>query len=157
MKFYKQVSLLSAALLGAQVSTSVSAQQADFGEVTELPKLVVEEAHENNVSHTIRKMDALEIQRLSISNIEDTTRYIPGVQVNDGGNRFGDDGFNIRGLEGDAVAVTVDGVSLGETLNPPNFAPYGMYGSTRGQTELEHVKAVTVSYTHLTLPTRTRV
>ena len=145
MKFFKKVGVLSAALLGAQVSTLVNAQQADFGEVTELPKLVVEEAHENNVSHTIRKMDALEIQRLSISNIEDTTRYIPGVQVNDGGNRFGDDGFNIRGLEGDAVAVTVDGVSLGETLNPPDFAPYGMYGSTRGQTELEHVKAVTIT------------
>ncbi|MEM7098707.1 MAG: TonB-dependent hemoglobin/transferrin/lactoferrin family receptor [Pseudomonadota bacterium] len=77
--------------------------------------------------------------------IEDTVRYIPGVQVNDTGNRFGDDGFNIRGLEGDFINVSVDGVSQGETLNPPSFSPYGMFGSSRGAVEVETVKAVTLT------------
>lgn len=90
-------------------------------------------------------LDAVTLARNSITNIEDTVRYIPGVQVNDTGNRFGDDGFNIRGLGGDAVAVTIDGVAQGETLNPSSFAAYGMFGSSRGQMELEHVKTVTIS------------
>ena len=82
------------------------------------------------------------LERQMTDNIEDSVRYIPGVQVNDSGSRFNDDGFNIRGLEGDYVAVSVDGVDQGETLNPPSFAPYGMFGSSRGAIEVETVKAV---------------
>jgi len=106
---------------------------------------VVEAQNENSISHTIKKISADDIRKKSLSNIEDTTRYIPGVQVNDAGNRFGDNGFNIRGLQGDAVAVTVDGISLGETLAPASFSAYGMYDSTRGQVELEHVKTMTIT------------
>lgn len=90
-------------------------------------------------------LDNETLQNQSITNIEDTTRYLSGVQVNNNGTRFGDDGFNIRGLSGDAVAVTIDGVSQGETLNPSTYAAYGMYGSSRGQAELEHVKTVTIT------------
>ena len=89
--------------------------------------------------------DGLDIQVLQDQmtfNIEDSVRYIPGVQVNDVGNRFGDDGFNIRGLEGDFVAITIDGVDQGETLNPPGFSAYGMFGSSRGAVEIETVKAI---------------
>ncbi|MEM9172382.1 MAG: TonB-dependent hemoglobin/transferrin/lactoferrin family receptor [Pseudomonadota bacterium] len=90
-------------------------------------------------------LDADDFVREMTDSIEDTVRYIPGVQVNDSGNRFNDDGFNIRGLEGDFVAVTVDGIDQGETLNPPSFAPYGMFGSSRGAIEIETVKAVRIS------------
>ncbi|TNC85848.1 MAG: TonB-dependent receptor [Thalassolituus sp.] len=114
-------------------------------EIQELSTSVVEAENEASVSHTVREISADEINRKSLSNIEDTTRYIPGVQVNDAGNRFGDNGFNIRGLQGDAVAVSVDGVSMGETLAPASFSAYGMYDSTRGQVELQHVKAITVT------------
>ena len=110
-----------------------------------LETTVIETANESSVSHKITTLSAAEIQDTSISTIEDVTRYIPGVQVNDSGNRFGDNGFNIRGLEGDSVAVTVDGVSMGETLAPPAFSAYGMYDSNRGQVEIEHVKAIQIT------------
>ena len=90
-------------------------------------------------------LDSETVDKQSITSIEDTARYISGVQVNDTGNRFGNDGFNIRGLEGDAVAVTVDGLSQGETLNPDSFASYGMYGSSRGEVEIEHVKSIQIT------------
>lgn len=90
-------------------------------------------------------LSADDLVREMTDSIEDTVRYIPGVQVNDTGNRFNDDGFNIRGLEGDFVAVTVDGIDQGETLNPPTFAPYGMFGSSRGAIEVETVKAVRIA------------
>lgn len=128
------------ALMAALATGATHAQ-----EVQQLATTVVKAANESAVSHTIKEISADDISKKSLSDIEDTTRYIPGVQVNDVGNRFGDNGFNIRGLQGNAVAVTVDGVSLGETLAPANFSAYGMYDSTRGQVELEHVKEITIT------------
>ena len=90
-------------------------------------------------------LDADGLVRQMADTIEDTVRYIPGVQVNDTGNRFNDDGFNIRGFEGDFVAVTVDGIDQGETLNPPSFSAYGMFGSSRGAVEIETIKAVRIT------------
>ena len=124
----------------AILSGNVFAQEKEQLAVT---KVKSEDAIEYNKNETT--LDAQAIALDSITNIEDTARYIPGVQINDTGNRFGDDGFNIRGLGGDAVAVLVDGVAQGETLNPSTFAAYGMFGSSRGQVELEHVKTVTIS------------
>tara|TARA_B110000971_G_C19849011_1_gene426182 strand:- start:26 stop:268 length:243 start_codon:yes stop_codon:yes gene_type:complete len=42
-------------------------------------------------------IDTLQIDRQMIYNISDTVRFIPGVQVNDSGDRYNDSGFNIRG------------------------------------------------------------
>ena len=110
-----------------------------------LETTVIETAKEASVSHRITNLSAKKIQDTSISTIEDVTRYVPGVQVNDSGNRFSDNGFNIRGLEGDSVAVTVDGLSTGETLAPSAFSAYGMYDSNRGQVEIEHVRAIEIT------------
>ena len=129
-------------LLAAGILAATSAQAQN---VQELSTTVVETANEASVSHTITVVSDEEIDNLSMDNIEDSVRYIPGVQVNDAGNRFGDNGFNIRGLQGDAVAVTVDGISLGDTLAPASFSAYGMYDSTRGQVELEHVKSIRIT------------
>ena len=46
-----------------------------------------------------------------ITYIYDTVHYIPGVTVDNTGNLFGDNGFNIRSLEADAMAFIVDGLS----------------------------------------------
>jgi len=74
----------------------------------------------------------------------DLTRYISGIDVSNVGNRFGGNGFNIRGMEADAVAITVDGLSQGESLDPPTFSRYGMFSSTRNSVELESMKAVEI-------------
>ncbi|MEM7217287.1 MAG: TonB-dependent hemoglobin/transferrin/lactoferrin family receptor [Pseudomonadota bacterium] len=100
---------------------------------------------EPTISIATRSLGSEELVQQMTDTIEDTVRYIPGVQVNDSGNRFNDNGFNIRGLEGDFVAVTIDGVDQGETLNPPSFSPYGFFGSSRGAIEVETVKAIQVT------------
>jgi hemoglobin/transferrin/lactoferrin receptor protein len=133
----KHTVTLATAFLTFAVGQSYAAER--------LETTVVETANEASVSHRRTALSADEIANTSINTIEDVTRYIPGVQVNDSGNRFSDNGFNIRGLEGDAVAVTVDGVSLGETLAPPAFSAYGMYDSNRGQVEIEHVKLIEIT------------
>lgn len=135
MKF--KYSALCLALSGTLCATSM-AQQTRL----DVTKVTNDESTDAAQSQVVLNAETLANQ--SITNIEDTARYISGVQVNNAGTRFGDDGFNIRGLSGDAVAVNVDGVSQGETLNPSTFAAYGMYGSSRGQVETEHVKSVTI-------------
>lgn len=132
-----RLSLVSIAL-GCALSHQVSAQQTELA--------VTKAQSEETLTTTVEAvLDTEALSKRSITNIEDTARYIPGVQVSDTGNRFGNDGFNIRGLEGDAVAVLVDGVAQGETLNPGAFAAYGMFGSSRGEVEIEHVKAITIT------------
>jgi hemoglobin/transferrin/lactoferrin receptor protein len=95
-------------------------------------------------SAVITVINADKIDAELITDIYDTVRYIPGVTVNSTGNRFGDNGFNIRGLEGDAVAITVDGLSQGESLDPITFSRYGMYSSTRNAVEIESVKTIEI-------------
>lgn len=95
-------------------------------------------------SAVITVINADKIDAELITDIYDTVRYIPGVTVNTTGNRFGDNGFNIRGLEGDAVAITVDGLSQGESLDPITFSRYGMYSSTRNSVEIESVKTIEI-------------
>lgn len=132
-----RLSLVSIAL-GCALSLPAVAQQTELA--------VTKAESEETLTTTVEAvLDTDALSKRSITNIEDTARYIPGVQVNDTGNRFGNDGFNIRGLEGDAVAVTIDGIGQGETLNPGSFAAYGMFGSSRGEVEVEHVKAITIT------------
>ncbi len=143
MKFKTRKGKVYTALIAAL--TACVANVASAENTQKLTTTVVKSENESSVSHTIKAITADDISKKSLSNIEDITRYMPGVQVNDVGNRFGDNGFNIRGLQGDDVAVTVDGISLGETLAPEAFSAYGMYDSTRGQVELEHVKVITIT------------
>ena len=95
----------------------------------------------------VKKINVLNsdmVDKQLIGDIHDTVRYIPGVSVSDTGNRFSDNGFNIRGMEGDSVAILVDGLSQGETLDPLSFSRYGMFSSTRNAVEVESVKSVEV-------------
>ncbi|MEP4889115.1 MAG: TonB-dependent hemoglobin/transferrin/lactoferrin family receptor [Aliiglaciecola sp.] len=107
---------------------------------------VTKVASESEVQHeaSLKVIDAQQIDAEMIQDVYDTVRYIPGVNVNNTGNRFGDNGFNIRGMEGDAVAITIDGLSQGESLNPTTYSRYGMFSSTRNAIEPESVKSIEV-------------
>ncbi|MEM7000815.1 MAG: TonB-dependent hemoglobin/transferrin/lactoferrin family receptor [Pseudomonadota bacterium] len=129
-----KITVLSGVLLASAGITAA----ADEGPLRLQETIIGSQSSERSVGELRNE----HFQRQLTDNIEDTVRYIPGVQVNDTGNRFNDDGFNMRGLEGDFINVSVDGVSQGETLNPPSFQPYGMFGSSRGAVEIETVKAV---------------
>lgn len=78
-----------------------------------------------------------------VQNIADAVRFIPGVTTTDMG-RFGASGFNIRGLDGDRVAITVDGLSLGETLDPPTFVAYEFFRSARGGVDMDSLKQIEI-------------
>ncbi|WP_416306172.1 TonB-dependent hemoglobin/transferrin/lactoferrin family receptor [Neptunicella sp. SCSIO 80796] len=122
--------------IAALLSPSIQAQDT-------LP-VAVAKAEKQVTLENKQSLTAEQVDEQMITDINDTARYIPGVEVNNTGNRFADNGFNIRGMEGDAVAITVDGLSQGESLNPLTYSRYGMYSSTRNAVEIESVKTVEI-------------
>jgi hemoglobin/transferrin/lactoferrin receptor protein len=56
------------------------------------------------------------------TSLGDMFRYVPGVDHEGAGNRFGTEGINIRGIGGNRVAIVVDGVPLTEHFDIGNFS-----------------------------------
>lgn len=93
----------------------------------------------NEVSATISVIGAQAIDRNLVTRIEDLVRYEPGVSVARDPNRFGASSFNIRGLDGNRVAVQVDGIRA------PNSFSFGSFGSaSRDVVDLDAVKRVEI-------------
>lgn len=52
----------------------------------------------------------------------DVFRYVPGVDYEAAGTRFGTEGINIRGIGGNRVAILVDGVPLSDQFDTGSFS-----------------------------------
>src|SRR3546814_15513963 len=85
--------------------------------------------------------------------MEDLIRYIPGVSIVDMG-RFGDNGFNIRGIEGDRVAMTIDGLSMSEGLETARS--YEFFRAGRGGVGIDTLKRVEIVKGADSIPTGRR-
>jgi len=88
-------------------------------------------------------INSKQLERQQATNLSDMLRYVPGVAVTDIG-RFGSSGINIRGLESDQISMTVDGMALGESLDPASFATYDFFRVGRGGLDPAALKQVTV-------------
>ncbi|NRQ43561.1 TonB-dependent hemoglobin/transferrin/lactoferrin family receptor [Rheinheimera sp. YQF-2] len=104
---------------------------------------VTAQAPQTANSKQTQQLSAAELQQQQAQNIADVVRFVPGVTTTDMG-RFGSNGFNIRGLDGDRVAITVDGLALGETLDPPSFVAYEFFRSARGGVDIDALKQVEI-------------
>jgi hemoglobin/transferrin/lactoferrin receptor protein len=56
------------------------------------------------------------------TSIGDVFRYVPGVDYEGAGTRFGTEGINIRGIGGNRVAILVDGVPLSDQFDTGSFS-----------------------------------
>ena len=56
------------------------------------------------------------------TSIGDVFRYVPGVDYEGAGTRFGTEGINIRGIGGNRVAILVDGVPLADQFDTGSFS-----------------------------------
>ncbi|HRQ64402.1 MAG TPA: TonB-dependent hemoglobin/transferrin/lactoferrin family receptor [Xanthomonadaceae bacterium] len=74
---------------------------------------------------TVSVIEREDLDRRQSQDIRDLVRYEPGVTVLDEPDRFGPQGFVIRGLDGNRVAMEVDGVPLPEGFGVGNFSRAG--------------------------------
>ncbi len=56
------------------------------------------------------------------TSINDVLRYLPGIDYEGAGTRFGTEGINIRGIGGNRVAIVVDGVPLSDHFAVGSFS-----------------------------------
>lgn len=135
------LSLAIAATLLSALRPSIAADAIDDN-ARELAKIKVtaeEEGRSTAGNTTVVSVPQLEEEQAQT--FEDAIRYIPGVSIVDLG-RFGDNGFNIRGLEGDRVALTVDGLSLAESVE--TTPAYEFFRAGRGSVDIDSLKSMEV-------------
>lgn len=73
----------------------------------------------------VSRVDREAMERRGVQTIEDLARLVPGLDVGADANRFGAQGFNLRGLDGNRVSVELDGVPLADGFGVGQFALAG--------------------------------
>lgn len=88
------------------------------------------------------------LDKQMVSDESDLVRYDPGVQVVEGG-RSGSNGFAIRGVDKDRVAINVDGLAQAESRSSEAFqelfGAYGNFNANRNTSEPENFSEVTLT------------
>lgn len=109
----------STPLFAASASSSsvTSTDSSDSGVV--LDKLVIEgkAVTESQPESSVSVITSDEIEKSMSTNVEDLVRYEPGVGVTKD-DRFGIGSINVRGLDGDRVKITIDGVEQTDGYGP---------------------------------------
>lgn len=100
-----------------------------------------EREQQKSANQNVTVVDAKQLEDQMAQSMEDIVRYIPGVSMADLG-RFGDNGFNIRGLEGDRVGMTIDGLSMAEGVD--TTVNYEFFRAGRGGIDIDALKSVEV-------------
>ena len=91
-----------------------------------------------DIAGTVSVLEEFEIERQLANDISDLVRYEPGVTVDNSG-RFGLTGFRIRGIGGDRVLTTIDGIRIADEFS---FGPF--QDSNRDFIDLDALKAVEI-------------
>ncbi|MDA6077908.1 TonB-dependent receptor plug domain-containing protein [Edwardsiella anguillarum] len=76
--------------------------------------------------------------------MQDIVRHLPGVGVSSDG-RFGNNGYSMRGVDKDRVAISVDGIPQGETFDNLIYKGYGYFNGSINNIETDHLKTVLIA------------
>ena len=82
------------------------------------------------------------IQEELIANNHDLVRYTTDVGISDNGRR--NKGFSMRGVEGNRVGISVDGVNLPDSEENSLYARYGNFNSSRLSIDPELVQGIDI-------------
>ena len=88
------------------------------------------------------------LDKQMVSDESDLVRYDPGISVVEGG-RSGSNGFTIRGVDKDRVAINADGLAQAESRSSEAFqelfGAYGNFNANRNTSEPENFSEVTLN------------
>ena len=88
------------------------------------------------------------LDKQMVSDESDLVRYDPGISVVEGG-RSGSNGFTIRGVDKDRVAINVDELAQAESRSSEAFqelfGAYGNFNANRNTSEPENFSEVTIN------------
>lgn len=102
---------------------SLAADDADAGPLEQI--VVVANKEERSIREIAANVTVLSRGDLNAelaTSLGDVFRYVPGVDYEAAGTRFGTEGINIRGIGGNRVAILVDGVPMPDQFDTGSFS-----------------------------------
>lgn len=127
---------------------SISAALADDDKEENLPTIalgsVVVVGALEQVTPFKETQSAADLSKNLVQDEHDLLRHELSVGVNESG-RTGSNGFAIRGVDKDRVAVIVDGLPQAESFMPSIYRGYGYFNGSINSTEYENISAVTIN------------
>lgn len=130
----QNISYFSKSLLAVAISAAM-AQMASA-------KIVEQQKHQLETIEVVEQQEN-PIKNQQVTNNQDLVRYSTDMGVPETG-RFGSQGFNIRGVEGNQVAITIDGISQASSNNFVAFSRYSYYNKARIQAETDLMGSVEI-------------
>ena len=118
MRYGREPGVIAPVILVGLIAASMACHAVDIENVTVTATRV--ERSLKDVPATVSVISAEEVEKNLSRDIRDLIRYEPGVSVG-GSNRFGLNGFTIRGVGDDRVLTQVDGVP---TIDEYNFGAF---------------------------------
>lgn len=112
---------------GVFVSAVGRAEEAVAEAAAEVIDQIVVVAHKDersirDIAANVTVLSRAELNDELATSINDVFRYVPGVDYEAAGTRFGTEGINIRGIGGNRVAIVVDGVVLSDHFDVGSFS-----------------------------------
>jgi hemoglobin/transferrin/lactoferrin receptor protein len=115
--------------IGFALMSTATTHAAENDAVTEMSQIVVVasrvEQPIGEIAGSVALIERPQIETRLIRDIRDLARYDATISVNEDSSRFGAQGFAIRGLDGNRVAVELDGVPLGDGFAVGSFSRAG--------------------------------
>jgi hemoglobin/transferrin/lactoferrin receptor protein len=74
------------------------------------------------VAANVTVLSRADLNNQLATSVSDVFRYVPGVDYEGAGTRFGTESINIRGIGGNRVAIQVDGVPLTDQFDTGSFS-----------------------------------
>jgi len=113
------------ALLSATFSAAVLAND-DTPPADSIEQIVVvankDERSIRNVAASVTALSRNDLNAVLAASMDDAFRYVPGVDTESAGLRFGSEAINIRGIGGNRVATLIDGVPLSDQFDIGSFS-----------------------------------
>lgn len=97
----------------------------EVGEVPIDEIVVVANRNERSIRDVAANVTVLSEEEFDLelaTSISDVLRYTPGIDYEGAGTRFGTEGFNIRGIGGNRVALLIDGIPLSDQFDVGSFS-----------------------------------
>jgi len=133
MRSYQQILrasvayLATSALLCAIPVAYSDEPDAEPESSSELMDQIVVVAHKDErsireIAANVTVLSRADLNNQLATSVSDVFRYVPGVDYEGAGTRFGTEGINIRGIGGNRVAIQVDGIPLTDQFDTGSFS-----------------------------------
>ena len=125
MRSYSRLFRAPAAVFtaGAFLCTSGLARADDRQAIDQIVVVAHKDARSiREIAATVTVLSRADLKNELATSMGDVFRYIPGVDYEAAGTRFGTEGINIRGIGGNRVAILVDGVPLSDQFDTGSFS-----------------------------------